>query len=139
MAYSPHQQRRGVDGLDLQQARTFLAHAGTHRLGAMFSVALACGLQFGEATGLRWEDVDLTSGEIRLPQQLQRVGKQLLPQALKTEKSRRTLALPTVCLEALGTRICTRTCRKKPRRTPRGTWTLFSAARMSVWMSNAEK
>jgi integrase len=87
--------------LDVAQATAFLKLAGAHRLGALFGVALACGLRLGEATGLRWEDVDLTTGEIRVRQQLQKVGKQLVLQDLKTEKSRRTLALPQPCLEAL--------------------------------------
>jgi integrase len=67
----------------------------------LFGVALACGLRLGEATGLRWEDVDLTTGKIRVRQQLQKVGKQLVLQELKTEKSRRTLALPEPCLDRL--------------------------------------
>jgi integrase len=89
--------------LDIDQARALLVTAGTHRLGALFSVALACGLRLGEATGLRWEDVDLTTGELRVRQQLQSVGKRLVLQDLKTEKSRRTLGLPKVCLDALRT------------------------------------
>ena len=87
--------------LDVTQATAFLKVAGTHRLGALFGVALACGLRLGEATGLRWEDVDLTTGKVRVRQQLQKVGKQLVLQELKTEKSRRTLALPEPCLERL--------------------------------------
>ena len=76
--------------------------AGNHRLSALFSVALACGLRLGEATGLRSDDLDLpATGEIRIRQQLQRDGKTLVLQPLKTEKSRRTLALPLVCIEAL--------------------------------------
>ena len=39
----------------------------------------------------------LTTGELRVRQQLQKVGKRLVLQELKTEKSRRTLALPQVC------------------------------------------
>lgn len=46
--------------------------AERHRLGPLFSLALAYGLRLGEATGLRWEDVDLSTGEIRVRQQLQR-------------------------------------------------------------------
>ena len=57
--------------------------------------------RLGEATGLRWDDVDLTSGEVTIRQQLQRVDKRLVLQDLKTAKSRRTLILPNVCLEAL--------------------------------------
>jgi integrase len=87
----------------LEQAAAFLAVARGHRLGALFSVALACGLRLGEACGLRWEDVDLTTGEVRIRQQLQLIGKTLEVQTLKTEKSRRTLSLPSVCLEMLRT------------------------------------
>lgn len=92
---------RAITALDVDQARTFLAVAEGHRLSALFAVALACGLRLGEATGLRWDDVDLATGELRIRQQLQRIGKQLVLQPLKTEKSRRTLALPQVCLEGL--------------------------------------
>ena len=91
----------GSRPLDTDQARAFLAAAGEHRLGALFSVALACGLRLGEATGLRWADVDLEAGRLEIRQQLQRVGKRLEFQPLKTAKSRRTLSLPEVCVAAL--------------------------------------
>src|SRR4051812_37570290 len=45
---------RAIVPLDVAQAKTFLVRAGGHRLGPLFSVALACGLRLGEATGLRW-------------------------------------------------------------------------------------
>ena len=45
--------------------------------------------------------MNLETGEVRVRQQLQRVGKRLVLQPLKTEKSRRTLMLPAVCLEQL--------------------------------------
>ncbi len=97
----PRATKRTIAPLDVAQAGAFLKAANTHRLGALFSVALACGLRLGEATGLRWEDVDLETGELRVRQQLQRVKKQLVAQPLKTEKSRRTLVLPNVCVLAL--------------------------------------
>ncbi|HET7695710.1 MAG TPA: site-specific integrase, partial [Vicinamibacterales bacterium] len=81
--------------------RSFLANTRSHRLSVLFSVALACGLRLGEVTGLRWEDVDLERGELRIRVQLQALKKQLVLQELKTEKSQRTLALPTVCVDAL--------------------------------------
>ena len=87
--------------LTVEQSRAFLAVAHQDRFGALSSVALASGLRLGEATGLRWDDVNLETGEVRVRQQLQRVGKQLVLQPLKTEKSRRTLILPAVCLEQL--------------------------------------
>ena len=97
----PKPTARVIAPLDIEQAKTFLKVAGEYRLGALFSVALACGLRLGEATGLRWQDVDLTTGDLRVRQQLQAVGKRLVLQELKTEKSRRTLSLPQVCIDAL--------------------------------------
>jgi integrase len=92
---------RPIMPLSVEQASAFLQVAEQHRLSALFSVALACGLRLGEATGIRWTDVDLDTGELRIRQQLQRVGKTLVLQELKTEKSRRTLMLPQVCIAAL--------------------------------------
>lgn len=97
----PKPKARAITPLDVDQATVFLKLAGAHRLGALFTVALASGLRLGEATGLKWDDVDLTTGEVRIRQQLQQVGKRLVLQELKTEKSRRTLSLPQVCLDAL--------------------------------------
>jgi integrase len=99
----PKPKARPIAPLTMAEAATFLKVADTHRLGALFSVALACGLRLGEATGLRWDDVNLETGELQVRQQLQAVGKQLILQSLKTETSRRTLVLPDVCLKALRT------------------------------------
>jgi len=98
---------RTITPLTLDQARLFLTVAGSHRLGALFSVALGCGLRLGEATGLRIDDVDLVTGVVTVRQQLQLVKmpgerrQRLVLQDPKTEKSQRTLVLPAVCLEAV--------------------------------------
>jgi integrase len=61
-------------------------------------------LRLGETLGRKWDDVGpLAAGEVRIRQQLQVVKKQLVLQELKTDKSRRTLALPEVCVDALRT------------------------------------
>jgi integrase len=92
---------RRIVPLTVEQAGAFLKVADTHRLGALFSVALACGLRLGEATGLLWDDVNVESGEVQVRQQLQVVNKRLVLQDLKTEKSRRALILPDVCIKGL--------------------------------------
>lgn len=97
----PQPKARALAPLDVDQAKAFLKVADGHRLGALFSVALACGLRLGEATGLQWSDVDLETGELRIRQQLQVIRKQLVLQELKTEKSRRTLVLPDVCVRGM--------------------------------------
>ena len=97
----PKPSSRPIVPLTVDHASAFLKVANTHRLGSLFSVALASGLRLGEATGLRWDDVNLETGELQVRQQLQRVGKRLILQELKTAKSRRTLVLPDVCIQGL--------------------------------------
>ena len=97
----PKPKTQQVQPLTVEQASAFLAVAGKASTRRAVSAALACGLRLGEATGLRWDDVDLETGELRVRQQLQPVKKGLVLQELKTEKSRRTLTLHDVCVKAL--------------------------------------
>jgi site-specific recombinase XerD len=82
-------------------ARQVLAVADSHRLAAMFRVALMMGLREGEVLGLRWSDVDLDARTLRVAQALQRVDGRLIFKEPKTAKSRRTLRIPQSVLEAL--------------------------------------
>jgi integrase len=56
-------------------------------------VLIFYGLRRGEALGLRWEDIDLDAGTIRIHQQLQRIRGQLLQAPVKTRASQRGLPL----------------------------------------------
>lgn len=88
--------------LTADDAKRLLEATGDHRLGAMVTVALTMGLRIGEVSGLTWPDVDLTARVLRVRQQVQALGDgppTLAP--LKTPSSRRTLALPTLVVEAL--------------------------------------
>lgn len=87
--------------LTIEEARTLLGAAEGSRLYALWSVALAVGLRRGEALGLRWCDVDLQLGELRVVQTLQRVEGRLQIVAPKSERSRRRVPLPAVAVEAL--------------------------------------
>ena len=78
-----------------EQGRALLAAARGDRLEAMYRVALALGLRLGEVLGLRWVDVDLAAGTLRVTQTVQRIGGQLVFGEPKTRRSRRTLPLPT--------------------------------------------
>ena len=51
----------GTEGRTLThaQAKRLLKELEGHRLGALFIVMLSTGLRWGEALGLRWDDVDL--------------------------------------------------------------------------------
>ena len=97
----PTLKKRRIEPLSVEEATRFVAQASKHRLGALFTVALACGLRLGEALGLTWDDIDLASGVVSVNQQLQAVGKRLELQPLKTVKSRRKVMLPEFAKSAL--------------------------------------
>jgi integrase len=84
----------GLDGCALTERND--------RLGALFTVALALGLRKPEALGLRWLDVDLDKGTLRVQNQLQRINDRgLVLKTAKTAKSRRTIHLPPAIVDAL--------------------------------------
>lgn len=103
LARPPRVERREVVPFNPEQAGKFLQAAMGHRLEALFTCALAVGLRSGEASALRWEeDVDLDAGQITVHHTLQRqkgAGLVLVPP--KSEKGRRTIELPAVCVTAL--------------------------------------
>jgi integrase len=94
-------ERKEIEPLSLDEAKRLLKTARDDRLYALYAVALGIGLRRGEALGLRWEDVDLTDGILRVRQTLQRTknGLEFLPP--KTMRSRRTVALPKNLMTAL--------------------------------------
>lgn len=74
---------------------------------ALYITALGTGLRQGELLGLRWEDVDLDAGRVRVRHTLANVGGTLTLLEPKTERSRRNVMLPdsvTAALRAHRTR-----------------------------------
>ncbi|MET8306067.1 site-specific integrase [Micromonospora sp. NPDC005173] len=83
-------------GLSVDQVRKILAAAVGHRLHALYVVAATMGLRRGELVGLRWSDIDLDEGTLRVQQTVQRVAGQLHVQDAKTEDSEAVLPLPEI-------------------------------------------
>lgn len=98
---SPRVERHEVEPLNPDQARAFLQAASGDRLEALYTVALALGLRQGEALGLRWEDIDLDTGNLHVRKQLQRIDGKLRLTEPKTTRSRRSVALPLFAVDAL--------------------------------------
>ncbi|HZT66039.1 MAG TPA: site-specific integrase [Acidimicrobiales bacterium] len=94
-------QREPVVPLTVEEARRLLEAAARDRLGAFYAVAVAVGLRPSEALGLRWEDLDLDAGVLRVRHALERRDGQFVLKEPKSRTSRRTVALPSVCLDAL--------------------------------------
>jgi integrase len=74
----------------VDDARALLQVARDDRLDALWAVALNIGLREDEALALRWWDVDLDAGTLRVAQTVQRVGGVLVFSEPKTARSRRT-------------------------------------------------
>lgn len=98
----PRVPRREAEYLSPSQAQRLLDAARSDRLFAFYSVAMACGLRRGEALALRWSDVDLDAGTLRVSRTLSRVaGGGLVFTEPKTERSRRTVPLPAALVAEL--------------------------------------
>jgi len=89
------------------KAQALLEAARGQRLYALFAVAMAVGLRRGEALALRWSDVGLDAGTLRVSRTLSRTAAGLVFTEPKTARSRRTIPLPAALVEELrghGTR-----------------------------------
>lgn len=87
--------------LTIEQARALLMTLRGHPLEAAVVVALTCGLRPGELLALRWKDVDLDNGVLRVRQAVVRVGGRIELGATKTTSSRRQLRMPATAVVAL--------------------------------------
>jgi integrase len=83
-------------GLSIDQVRKLLDAAQGHRLHPLWVVAATMGLRRGELLGLRWSDLDLDKGTLRVQQTVQRVAGQLHLLDAKTEDSEAVLPIPEV-------------------------------------------
>jgi integrase len=93
--------RKTMQALSPEQARIFLHAAREDHLEAMYVLAVHCGLRQGELLGLRWEDVDLEAGTLRVSRTLSRTKDGPSFTAPKTANSRRTVRLTSGAIEAL--------------------------------------
>lgn len=99
----PRVERQEVVPWTAEEAGQFLTSLQGHRLRPLFAVGVALGLRKGELLALRWQDVDLDVGALRVRATVQRLGKGvgLVTGSPKTARSRRTLPLPQVLVDAL--------------------------------------
>ncbi len=77
----------------VEQTRAFLDFVSDHRLYALFHLLVMTGLRRGEVVALRWPDIDLIQGTVRVTRQLQAHRGGLVELAPKSAASRRMLVL----------------------------------------------
>ena len=98
----PKVRQEEITPLDTDQTHILLDSAHGDKYEALYILALTCGLRMGESLGLRWSDIDLDSGTLRVNRQLQRIrGGGGLQFSEPKNASRRTIDLPQRALEAL--------------------------------------
>lgn len=88
--------------LDAAEAREYLRAQWGGEAEAVAICALTLGLRRGEACGLRWSDVDLRTGEVRVRRSRQRLASgEVVEVAPKTERSARSCWLPRFAVRRL--------------------------------------
>lgn len=95
---TPHE----MDAFSPEEARQVLAAAAGDDLEALWVLALTAGLRQGELLALRWADVDLERGSLRVVASMVRIAGQE-PQLAepKSKRSRRQVELSAGAVEAL--------------------------------------
>ena len=97
----PRVPKHEITPLTPEQARQLIETAEDDRHLALYVTALGTGLRQGELLGLRWEDVDLDAGRLRVRHTLANVEGELTLLEPKTDRSRRTVMLPDAVVTAL--------------------------------------
>ena len=97
----PKVERKEMQTLPAAQLASFLREAKESGVFALYYIDLTTGLRRGELLGLKWEDVDLEKGELRVRRQIGRVGGEVLEMPLKTKNAYRTLSLAADAIDAL--------------------------------------
>ena len=93
----PRERATEVRPLDERQVKGLLLAARGERFEALYVLAVNTGLRSGELLGLRWEDVDLQAGIVRV----RRTVFSGRIEAPKTSKGKRSVRLPRMSVEAL--------------------------------------
>jgi integrase len=85
----------------VEEARTFLQFTADDRLSWAWSLLLTRGLRRGELCGLRWQDIDLKLGILKVNRARVVVDGKVILSTPKTESGRRSLSLDTSLMAML--------------------------------------
>jgi integrase len=97
----PRIERAELTVPDADQVRAIVKAAEGQWAHLPILLGASTGMRRGEVFGLRWRDVDLDAGLIRVTGSLQRVGGKLQVMEPKSARGRRTIAIPASVVEVL--------------------------------------
>lgn len=89
----PKVEKKPVQAWEPAQVGHFLDVAATHRLGALFELAMFTGMRRGELIGLRWADVDLPTRTIAVRNNRVQADGRIVDKGTKTDAGQRTVDL----------------------------------------------
>lgn len=98
--------KRPIVVWSLDEVRTFMEHAATHRYAALWMIYARCGVRRGEALGLRWTDIQLDTvngmrPHLKIQRQVNYVNGEVMRGELKTGASARTVFIDAATVSAL--------------------------------------
>lgn len=99
---APRMRSAAPNPLTVDEARDFLKAAAEDPRFALYALALTTGMRRGELLALKWSDLDLKGGTVRVARTLRQVDRyRFVRDEPKTERSKRELVIPAVALKAL--------------------------------------
>ena len=93
--------QREIKPFNLDHARIFIQVIKGDRLESLYTLGIAVGLRQAEILGLSWSDLDLQERQITIRTTLQRIEGEYRFLEPKSARSRRTLVLPEIAIDAL--------------------------------------
>ena len=97
----PKLEHQEMKTIPVEQLTSFLREAKESGVFEMYYIELATGLRRGELLGLKWEDLDLQQGTLRVQRQVSRINGEVVEAPLKTKNSYRTISLGADAVEIL--------------------------------------
>lgn len=97
----PKLEHQEMKTLPVEQLTSFLREAKETGVFEMYYIELATGLRRGELLGLKWEDINLEQGSLRIQRQICRIDGEIVEAPLKTKNAYRTLPLSADAVEVL--------------------------------------
>lgn len=98
----PNLEHREMQTIPAAQLVVFLDEAKASGVYELYYIELATGLRRGELLGLKWEDIDLTAGVIRVRRQVSRIDGKIVEAPLKTKNAYRTVTISPQAVEVLN-------------------------------------
>ena len=106
----PPKKGREMQILTQSEIGRFLARAKEEGYYELFLLELSTGMRRGEILGLKWSDLNLANGSLKIARQVVPAGSKIVIQPPKTKNSIRTVILPPYMVEILAEMKKNKTC-----------------------------